>query len=70
MCQTESCATVLGAENFKHSSCCNQTKSQAPHLFWLTLKNQFRPPLEQNGVQEQSQATEEKQRSRNRLFVC
>lgn len=53
--------TVLGAEHFHHSSCCHQTQSQAPHLFWLTLKNPFRHPLEQNGAREQSQAVEEKQ---------
>lgn len=70
ICQTESCPTVLGAENFNHSICCDQTQSQAPHLFWLTLKNQFRHPLEQNGAREQSQAMEEKQQSCNRLFVC
>jgi len=60
----------LGAENFNHSSCCDQTQSQAPRLFWLTLQNQFRHPLEQNGAWEKSQAREEKQQSCNRLFVC
>lgn len=70
ICQGESCPTVLGAENSNHSSCWDQTESQAPHLFWLTLKNQFRHPLEQNGAWEQSQAMEEKRQSCNRLFVC
>lgn len=70
ICQTESCPTVLGVQNFNHSSCCEQTEIQVSHLFWLTLKYQFRHSLEQNGAWEQSQATEGKQQSCNRLFVC
>lgn len=70
ICQGESCPTVLGAENSNHSSCWDQTESQAPHLFWLTLKNPFRHPLEQNGAWVQSQAMQEKRQSCNRLFVC